>query len=38
MKAASLTTGCPRMRRVFRDPAVWAWIAVGLLALLPLVH
>ena len=25
-----------KARRVFRDPAVWAWLAVGLLALLPL--
>lgn len=38
MKAASLSSGCPRMRRAFRDPAVWAWIAVGVLALLPLLR
>jgi hypothetical protein len=22
----------------FRDPAIWAWLAVGVIALVPLVH
>jgi hypothetical protein len=32
--------GCvgAKTRRLFRDPAVWAWIAVGVIALVPLVH
>ena len=27
---------CVRMRRTFADPALWAWLAVGLLLIAPL--
>jgi hypothetical protein len=34
--APPVSVGCKRARGWFRDPALWAWVVVGLLALLPL--
>lgn len=36
LTAPPVSVGCKRARGWFRDPALWAWAVVGLLALLPL--
>jgi hypothetical protein len=35
MKSISLFRSIPRPRDLLRDPALWAWLAVALLAIIP---